>query len=172
MAMADRIAVMNDEPIHQLGAPSEIYDRPGHAVRGGLHRRHEPPGGQAEHDGERRTVVLGERIPLPIGRVVEDAPDGGRARAGLRPDDIRVNAREEGVAASLVASMVLGHEVQTVARLETGDEIIARQSRAEEDGVAALAPGDRIWLEWPEQAPLLLGAGTATDTTSPVLLQP
>ena len=132
--------------------------------------------GTLQHDGERRTVLLRGGIPLQVGRVVEDAPDGGRARAGLRPDDIRVNTREEGVPASLVASMVLGHEVQIVVRLESGDELIARQGRAGEDGVPALAPGDRIWLDWPEEAPLLLGAADRpaadTDTTSPVLLQP
>ena len=39
MAMADRIAIMNQGRVEQIGTPQEIYDRPEHDVRGRLHRR-------------------------------------------------------------------------------------------------------------------------------------
>ena len=38
MTIADRIAVMNNGRIDQIGTPAEIYDQPAHAVRCGLHR--------------------------------------------------------------------------------------------------------------------------------------
>ena len=43
MTMADRIAVMNEGRIEQLGEPLELYDRPVEPVRRAIHRvsRHE-----------------------------------------------------------------------------------------------------------------------------------
>jgi spermidine/putrescine ABC transporter ATP-binding subunit len=167
MAMADRIAVMNEGRIDQLGPPSEIYDRPSTPFVADFIGDMNHLEGRLERDGDQRTVVLGGGIPLGVGRVVADAPQGARVRAGLRPEEVHANTREDGVPASVVTTMLLGHEVQVVARLEGGDEILARQSRAGEEGVERLAPGDRIWLVWAERATLLLGAtanGPATDT--------
>ncbi len=165
MAMADRIAVMNEGRIDQLGAPSEIYDRPATPFVAGFIGDMNHLEGRLERDGERRTVVLGGGVPLGVGRVVQDAPQGARVRAGLRPEEVQANTREEGVPASVVTRMVLGHEVQIVARLEGGEEILARQSRAGEEGVEGLGPGDRIWLVWAERATLLLGATANGSTT-------
>ena len=38
MTMGDRIAVMNEGRLEQVGTPAELYDQPGQHVRGGLHR--------------------------------------------------------------------------------------------------------------------------------------
>ena len=36
--MGDRIAVMNDGVLEQVGTPEELYERPGEPVRRRLHR--------------------------------------------------------------------------------------------------------------------------------------
>jgi ABC-type sugar transport system ATPase subunit len=43
MTMADRIVVMHDGIIEQIGTPLELFDRPGNPVRRAVHRlaRHE-----------------------------------------------------------------------------------------------------------------------------------
>ena len=38
MTMADKIVVMHDGSVEQIGAPLELYDRPGQPVRRRLHR--------------------------------------------------------------------------------------------------------------------------------------
>ena len=38
MTMGDRIAVMNDGVLEQVGTPEELYERPGEPLRRGLHR--------------------------------------------------------------------------------------------------------------------------------------
>jgi hypothetical protein len=53
--------------------------------------------------------------------------------------------------------MVLGHHLQIVATLETGEEILARQPRAGEEDLHGLTAGDRLWLGWSPAAALLLG---------------
>jgi spermidine/putrescine ABC transporter ATP-binding subunit len=176
MAMADRIAVMSEGRIDQLGSPSEIYDRPSTPFVADFIGDMNHLEGTLEGDGERRTVALAGGVPLAIGRVVQDAPRGARVRAGLRPEEVLANTRGEGVPASVVTAMVLGHEVQVVARLEAGDEILARQSRAGDDGVEGLGAGDRVWLEWDERAALLLGASAngppQTETETSTLPEP
>jgi spermidine/putrescine ABC transporter ATP-binding subunit len=157
MAMADRIAVMNEGRVDQLGTPSEIYDRPATPFVADFIGDMNHLEGILERDGERRAVVLDGGAPVGIGRVVEDAAAGARVRVGLRPEEIRANTRGEGAPASLLTAMVLGHHVQVVARLDGGADVLARQSRATEEGVERLPPGQRIWLDWGDQTALLLG---------------
>jgi spermidine/putrescine ABC transporter ATP-binding subunit len=175
MAMADRIAVMNEGRIDQLGTPSEIYDRPATPFVADFIGDMNHLEGRLERDGDRRTVVLGGGTAIGIGRVVQDAEGGARVRAGLRPDEVHANTRGEGAPASVLTAMVLGYQVQIVARLEGGDEILARQSRTGDERVEDLRPGDRIWLEWSERAALLLGACenglSATDSETSTLLE-
>ena len=49
MTMADKIVVMHDGIVEQIGAPLDLYDRPGQPVRRRLHRLagHERAGGAA-----------------------------------------------------------------------------------------------------------------------------
>ena len=157
MAMADRIAVMHEGRIDQLGVPSEIYDRPATPFVADFI-------GDMNHlegvldvlaGGERAVVVAG--APVGVGRVVADARPGQRVRVGIRPEDLRVRARGDGEAASVVASMVLGHDRQTIVRLPDGSEVVARQPRAGAEDVAGAGPGDPVWIEWPLAAALLLG---------------
>ena len=45
LTMSDRIAVMSQGQVEQVGPPQEIYEEPGHRVRGRLPRGLEPDGG-------------------------------------------------------------------------------------------------------------------------------
>jgi hypothetical protein len=68
---------------------------------------------------------------------------------------------------------VLGHNLQIVAVLETGDEIVARQRRAGDEGLADIRPGDKLWLDWSPAATLLLGPadGASAAAAEPLELQ-
>ena len=56
MTMADKIVVMHDGIVEQMGTPLELYDTPGQPVRRGLHRfaGDEFPQGQGEVERQRR----------------------------------------------------------------------------------------------------------------------
>ena len=92
-----------------------------------------------------------------IGRVVREAQVGDRVRLGVRPEELHAHTHGEGLPAICQTAMVLGHHVQVVARLETGDEIVALQRRAGDEHLEELAPGDKVWLRWSPTAALLLG---------------
>ncbi len=57
LTMSDRIAVFNEGRVEQVGAPAEIYERPGDPIRGGLRRdlqRAEPGRRPGSRCGPRR----------------------------------------------------------------------------------------------------------------------
>src|SRR3954468_16210217 len=156
MAMADRIAVMYDGRIDQLGAPAEIYDRPATPFVADFIGDMNHLEGTLAREGEHLVCEVGS-ARFGIGRVVREAEVGQRARIGLRPDELHAHTQQEGAPAVVQTAMVLGHHLQVVARLEGGTEVMARQRRAGDDSVAAVAPGDKLWLTWGDSAALLLG---------------
>jgi spermidine/putrescine transport system ATP-binding protein len=166
MAMADRIAVMDAGHIDQLAAPSEIYDRPATPFVADFIGDMNHLEATLEREGDHLVAVAGG-ARFGIGRVVRDAAVGDRVRIGVRPEEVHANTRGEGAPATCQTAMVLGHNLQIVAVLETGEEIVARQRRAGDEGLSELSAGDKLWLGWSPTAALLLGpADGATDPQS------
>jgi spermidine/putrescine transport system ATP-binding protein len=166
MAMADRIAVMDDGHIDQLAPPSEIYDRPATPFVADFIGDMNHLEGTLERDADALVASVGA-ARFGIGRIVREAQVGERVRLGLRPEDVHANTRGEGAAATCQTAMVLGHHLQIVAVLDTGEEVVARQRRAGDEGLSALSPGDKLWLGWSPKATLLLGpVNGATDARS------
>jgi spermidine/putrescine ABC transporter ATP-binding subunit len=169
MAMADRIAVMQDGRIDQLGVPSEIYDTPATAFVADFIGDMNHVEGVLEHGSGGGHVAVVGGAPVGIGRALADAAAGDRVRIGVRPDEVHVRRSGTGAPATVLTSMVLGHQLQTVVELPDGGELVARQPRAGSEDVAALQRGDRVWVEWPPASALLLGAaGDGTHVRQPV----
>jgi spermidine/putrescine transport system ATP-binding protein len=156
MAMADRIAVMEAGRIDQLAAPSEIYDRPATPFVADFIGDMNHLEGTLERDADALVARVGD-ARFGIGRVVEQADVGARVRLGLRPEEVHANTRGEGTPATCQTAMVLGHNLQIVAVLDSGEEVVARQRRAGDERLAGIAPGDKLWLGWSPSATLLLG---------------
>jgi multiple sugar transport system ATP-binding protein len=96
--MADRIAVMRDGLLQQLGTPDEVYDRPANrfvATFVGNPPMSVVPGGL---DGDRRAFVAGESsLPL-AGELWARAKAGEVVELGMRPEDVSLGPAEgEGV---------------------------------------------------------------------------
>ena len=156
MAMADRIAVMNAGRIDQLDAPSEIYDRPATPFVADFIGDMNHLEGMLERAGDDLVATVGA-ARFGIGRVVRDAQPGERVRLGVRPEEVHANTRGEGAPATCLTAMVLGHHLQIVATLESGDVVVALQRRAGDERLEGVGPGDKVWLGWSRTAALLLG---------------
>jgi len=173
MAMADRIAVMDAGRIDQLAAPSEIYDRPATPFVADFIGDMNHVEATLERDGANLVGVVGD-ARFGIGRVVLEAAVGSRVRLGVRPEEVHANARGEGAPATCETAMVLGHDLQIVAVLETGEEIVAIQRRAGDERLGDVGGGDRVWLDWSPDAALLLGPADGASerrTAEPVEVQ-
>src|SRR5919107_1033449 len=129
MAMADRIAVMHEGRVDQLAEPEEIYDRPATPFVADFIGDMNHLKGKLDRDGDALVAVQGQ-ARFGIGRVVREAKPGQRVRIGLRPEELHANARGEGTPVTCQTAMVLGHHLQIVVMLETGEEVLVRQRRA------------------------------------------
>jgi multiple sugar transport system ATP-binding protein len=138
MTMADKIVVMHDGRVEQIGAPLELYDRPRNLFVAGfigspamnLLKGIVRANGRLEFEGS------GD-IRLPLA----DAPGGADGRPavyGVRPEHFAL--ADDGPEAIVQVVEPTGSELQVVARL--GDEDIIAVFRERH----AFKPGDRIRL--------------------------
>ena len=146
MSMSDRIAVMSRGRIEQLDRPQVIYDRPASAfVAGFIGDMNFLEGQIADADGSRWSAQIGALIVHGLG----DAKRGAHALIGVRPENVTIAAGPPAAgevnefAATLIAAMVLGDQVQLIAELPGGRQIVAREQRAAAGAaVEQLSAGD------------------------------
>jgi ABC-type Fe3+/spermidine/putrescine transport system ATPase subunit len=132
LAMSDRVAVMNEGRIEQIGSPGEIYDRPASEFVASfigdtnIIRR----------DGK-TIAVRAER--MQVGR---ERPATG---AGTWLDG------------EMVTTMVIGAALQCVVRTAEGQNLLIRQQRAGGRAEAeSLREGERVKVGWTDDAALVL----------------
>ena len=161
LSMSDRVAVMSNGVIEQLDEPRTIYDRPLTPFVADF------IGDMNFIDGEVVEAADGGfAIDTGAGLVVRgrgDAVKGRRVRVGVRPERIMASPGVSGgtansATAEVITKMYLGDQIQIVAKLVGGGDVVVREQRASADPTLdTINPGDRIALSWDETAPLLLG---------------
>ena len=143
MTMADKIVVMHDGRVEQIGAPLDLYDRPDNLFVAGFIGspamnffpgtiRHN---GSAGFDGPG-----GVRLPLrvPTKRSPE-LSDGTPAVYGVRPEHFVL--ADDGIDAEIQVVEPTGSETQLVAKLGGQDVLAVFRERHQFD------PGDRVRLK-------------------------
>jgi putative spermidine/putrescine transport system ATP-binding protein len=134
LAVADRVAVMRDGVIEQIGTPEELYTTPSSAFVAdfvGLSNRvaAEVVGG--------KVVVHGTEVEL-LGARLDDGP----VTAYVRPEDVTIeSARSKGIPAVVVASSFLGSLRRTQVRLDD-DSLLSVQHEVD----TKLEPGAAVRL--------------------------
>lgn len=142
MTLADRIVVMNDRRIQQVGAPMDIYTRPANVFVAQF------VGSPAMTLAEAELVGEGDYASLKLGdgtivdtRVRRDAlPATGKFCLGLRPEIVRVGG--EGPKAKVELVERLGERTLVYARLADGQAITA-----EDEGDSKVKIGDQVPLK-------------------------
>jgi multiple sugar transport system ATP-binding protein len=143
MTLADRIVVMNDRRIQQVGPPMEIYTRPANifvAQFVGSPAMTLLPATLAEGDGEFARLKLGDGSIVETKVPREGLPTGAELRLGLRPEAVRV-AKQGKCKATVELVERLGERTLVYARLADGEAITA-----EDEGDSAVKIGDEVAL--------------------------
>jgi putative spermidine/putrescine transport system ATP-binding protein len=149
LAMSDRIGVMNAGRLEQVGAPTDVYDRP--------HTRF-----VAEFIGEINLIdgVAGEgRLTLPDGRAVPaPAAAPGPATLALRPERARLVATGDGAIDGTVADAIfLGDQVLYVIDVAGARRLFVKERSP--GGSAVRLAGAPVGIAWGADAGVLIGAG-------------
>ena len=119
MTMADKIVVMHDGIVEQIGAPLELYDRPNNLFVAGF------IGSPAMNMIEGQKAPLDPRLflaadgtALPLERPV-DVSGSKPLVYGLRPEHVRLDA--DGIPVTIVVTEPTGAETMVIARLGGSD---------------------------------------------------
>ncbi|HEY8591488.1 MAG TPA: sn-glycerol-3-phosphate ABC transporter ATP-binding protein UgpC [Sphingomicrobium sp.] len=145
MTLADRIIVMNDRRIQQVGAPMEIYSKPANTFVAqfvGSPAMTLIPAAPKAADGEFATLELGDGTVVDT-KVPRAELKNGDLRVGLRPEAVRVGGRGKGVTKAKVDLVErLGERTLIYARLGNGQAITA-----EDEGYSRVKMGDEVPLK-------------------------
>ena len=158
LTMSDRIAVMNDGWVEQIGRPEEIYHHPETVFVAGFI-------GQANLWRTRVEAMEADSADVMLGeRRVTAALSGMSVRPGdavtlmVRPERVRVSLTEpaDGLVAvpCTVVDYVFQGPVVRFALTTAGTEVVAHVGADER--LPLLRPGDTVWASWDRDAALLL----------------
>ena len=141
MTMADRIVVMHDGIVEQIGTPLELFDHPGNlfvaqfigspamnVLKGTFHQA----GGGAWVDAH------GHR--WPIGNISQ-ASDGQAVHYGFRPGDIALSGAGSGIPAKVIVVEPTGAETELLLEVNGARVIVVIHGRT------AVRPDDTVHLE-------------------------
>ena len=118
MTMADKIVVMHDGIVEQMGSPLDLYDHPDNLFVAGFIGSPAMNFLHATADATGLVSKGGAKLPLAAGRSL---PAGKKVVYGIRPEHIHLDAN--GVGVEVVVVEPTGSETQVVVRLK-GEELI------------------------------------------------
>lgn len=139
MTMADRIVVMHDGRVEQIGEPLELYDRPANLFVAqfiGSPAMNVVEGTVRRSDGLSYVAALGQRWPLPS---YYQAPEGSPLVYGIRPEDLAVGESED-VHGTVVVVEPTGAETELVV------DVAGTTIKLVTKGRPAVAPGQLVGL--------------------------
>ncbi|PSJ63277.1 ABC transporter ATP-binding protein [Kumtagia ephedrae] len=134
MTMADKIVVMHDGNVEQIGRPLDLYDRPGNLFVAsfiGSPAMNLLRGEVAVQSAPTFVGAGGVAIPLPAGSGVQH---GQPVVLGIRPEHLKLS--DQGFPVTVVVVEPTGSEIQIIGKTEGGEEIVAnfRERHAFEPG--------------------------------------
>jgi multiple sugar transport system ATP-binding protein len=158
MTMADKIVVMHDGRVEQIGAPLELYDRPQNLFVAGFI-------GSPAMNFLQGTIRIngspgfdgpgGARLPLAEGPPDSDGRD---AIYGVRPEHFTI--ADDGAEAEIQVVEPTGSEIQIVAKIGDAEIIAAFRERH------PFKPGDKIRLKPDPRLVHLFDAGSGQRLTA------
>ncbi|MEO0750504.1 MAG: ABC transporter ATP-binding protein [Pseudomonadota bacterium] len=143
LTMSDRIAVMSDGAIRQIGGPRDIYDHPADRF-------------VADFIGDTNFVEAtasggGAKVRLSSGQdvTVDGAPETGKVTLAIRPEHARLTAAAEGLLRGTLGNVVyFGTDTHFHITLTDGTTFVLRQQNAP-DVASGVSQGDEVGITFP-----------------------
>ncbi|QKW34784.1 ABC transporter ATP-binding protein [Actinomadura sp. NAK00032] len=164
LTMSDRIAVMNDGLIEQLGTPREIYEHPASRFVAGFIGTSNLLGGEVAETGPGTAVIsygADGRIEVPVRDGLAVAA-GERLELTVRPEKIGIGPDRPadglcGVRGTVTEVVYLGTSTNyNITTAAGADVVVFLQNAASADDIAVR--GDAVWLSWDPRHSYAIGA--------------
>ncbi len=167
LTLSDRIAVMSDGVVEQIGTPEQIYNHPRSVfVAGFIGQANLWPVVVESRDGDAAVVTV-------AATKLRGALDGSAIGAGtaatfmVRPERVRVTIDEPSSAATSLRCDVIdyvfqGPVVRFALRSPDGTEVAAYVGADEQ--LPMLRPGDAVWASWDDDAARVLPDKTHSES--------
>jgi iron(III) transport system ATP-binding protein len=163
LSISDRVALMNNGRIEQLGTPAEMYDRPATAFaadflgNANLLRVEGVAGGA--RPGTARCVVMGREVEVPCDAPLASASSSEGWRLCVRPEAWQPRALN-GSSAALPGSVRMREFLgpQMAYLVELGPGVLVKAVAQRTHGLPPHDIGDRVELAVPSSAMLLPAA--------------
>jgi multiple sugar transport system ATP-binding protein len=139
MTMADRIVVMHDGNVQQVGAPLDLYDRPANMFVAGFigsPGMNFLPASFAKGGKADAVLADGQKLRLPDGLPLKN---GDAITVGLRPEHIRL-VDDGGLKGEVEVVEPLGLSTQFYVNLASQQLCVFAMGRS------GVRPGDTVWL--------------------------
>ena len=149
MSLSDRIVVMSQGRIEQIGTPQEIYERPASAFVSQFLGKTNDFAATIDRTAVPARLVAGSwSAPAPAGF-------SGPVTISVRPE--RISFEDAGLNAKIVTRIFQGNHWLFQCESEAGPAIVVRQN----DGQAQPAEGDAVHLAWKPDDMSLRAGGAA-----------
>ena len=175
LTMSDRIAVMSEGRVEQVGAPFDIYSRPESLfVAGFIGSANLLPGTIASSDGGSTRVDLagGAQVVVSAGNSADNVSlsAGTQVTVMIRPEQLSLGAAA-GLSIDVTDTVFQGATLRLVGRMVNGTEVSA--VLPVDPQRVTPAPGDSVTLSWHQSAPYLLdgwpdNAGSTTTNVDSI----
>jgi len=158
MSMSDRIAIMLDGHVEQLGDPETVYEHPTSAFVAGFVGRNNFWRGVATSNG----AIASDGTVFVATRPEETVPAGQDALAAVRPETINLSATKPGSDTNFVSARVagvshFGDVLQYVVTAGSRD-LLVQVSRTDP---SRFAVGESVWCTWAAEDVYLFSARQA-----------
>ena len=165
LSMSDRVVVLKDGLVQQLGTPREVYERPANLFTARFvgETNFFPGTVESVQDGSITVDVFG--LKRTLRRPDFSVQEGQPLNVLLRPEDIRVldPGDEQGVAGKIVERNYKGSTLDSVIHLDDGTEVLASEFFDEDDPAFDYRLGEPVKVSWVDGWEWLLPGETATE---------
>ncbi len=159
LTMSDRIAVMNEGRVEQIGSPTAIYHSPTSVfVANFIGVANLLPGVMGTTQGAEATITVAGNSAIRVPAGGWQFLPGSPATVMVRPERLRVSnaapAAETGIPVTVRHAVFQGPMIRCTLAALDGTEIVAHVGP--EDSVTGLEPGQSLWASWERDAARLL----------------
>jgi spermidine/putrescine transport system ATP-binding protein len=164
LTMSDRVAVMSDGWVEQIGSPTEIYHRPATSFVAGFigdANLLDSTMTSSHTDSGCLVDIGGHAIRVPGASPDVDRAAGSEVVLMIRPEQVRVSAAPEdstsAVSGTLREVIFRGPVVHVALTTPRGPTVVAHLTDVR--SLDGLAPGDEAWACWQPDAAYLVPTG-------------